>query len=177
MKQILSKVGFRLRAVRQSRDQTQESLAAECRQRGFAVTRQKLAHYELGLNDVPARFIPVIAQVLKVEISELLPPIGDESEPKCTPAQAKIRNLSGKRIRYFRKKQKLTQHELAAMFQKRGVPITRNIIASVETQRTRVRDYQLVLFAKALQIPLESLFPDEASFADCSNAFAHPPLS
>jgi hypothetical protein len=147
MKRIPSKIGLRLRALRQSCHQTQESLSAECRQRGFAI----------------------IAHLLKVDITDLLPPIGDEDEPKSTSPQAKIRNLSGPRIRFFRKKQKWTQHKLAVVFHKMGVPMTRDIIASVEMQRTRVRDYQLVLFAKALQIPLESLFPDEASLTDFKN--------
>lgn len=172
MKQIPSKIGLRLRSLRQSHQKTQEFLAAECRQHGFAITREKLAKYEIGMTQVPVRFVPIIAHVLKVEITDLLPPIGDEDEPKSTPLQAKIRNLSGPRIRFFRKKQKWTQHKLAAVLKEMGVLMTRDIIASVEMQRTRVRDYQLVLFAKALQIPLESLFPDEADFADYTNFFS-----
>jgi hypothetical protein len=39
-------------------------------------------------------------------------------------------------------------------------------------QRTRVRDYQLVFFAKALQIPLDSLFPDETGFAELASTFS-----
>jgi transcriptional regulator with XRE-family HTH domain len=79
MKRIPSKIGLRLRALRQSRRQTQESLAAECRQRGFAITREKLAKYEICVTHVPARFIPIMAHILKVEITDLLPPIGGEA--------------------------------------------------------------------------------------------------
>jgi transcriptional regulator with XRE-family HTH domain len=75
MKQIPSKIGLRLRELRHSRHQTQESLATECRQRGFAITRTKLAKYEIGMTQVPARFIPIIAHVLKADITDLLPPI------------------------------------------------------------------------------------------------------
>jgi transcriptional regulator with XRE-family HTH domain len=172
MKQILSKIGLRLRSLRQSSQKTQEFMAAECRQHGFAISREKLAKYEIGMTQVPVRFVPIIAHVLKVQITDLLPPIGDEDEPKSTSPQVKIRNLSGPRIRFFRKKQKWTQHKLAAVLKEMGVLMTRDIIASVEMQRTRVRDYQLVLFAKALQIPLESLFPDKTDFADYANFFS-----
>jgi transcriptional regulator with XRE-family HTH domain len=165
MKQITPKIGLRLRALRQSRQQTQESLAAECRQHGFAVSRGKLAKYEIGMTQLPAHYIPIIAHILKADITDLLLPIGRQD------GWIKIKNLSGQRIRFFRKKLKWTQHELAAVFQKMGIPITRNIIANVEIQRIRVRDYQLVFFAKALQVPLVSLLPDELSFADLDNNF------
>jgi transcriptional regulator with XRE-family HTH domain len=78
MKQLPSKIGLRLRELRHSRHQTQESLAAECRQRGFAITRTKLAKYEIGMAQVPARFIPIITHILKVDITDLLPPINGE---------------------------------------------------------------------------------------------------
>jgi transcriptional regulator with XRE-family HTH domain len=172
MKQIPSKIGLRLRELRHSRHQTQESLATECRQRGFAITRTKLAKYEIGITQVPARFIPVVAHVLKADITDLLPPFGAKDRPNSRPEQKQIRNLSGKRIRFFRKRQKWTQHKLAAVLKKMGIPFTRDIIASVEMQRTRVRDYQLVFFAKALQIPLDSLLPDEAGFAELASTFS-----
>ena len=141
-------------------------LAAECRQRGFAITRTKLAKYEIGMAQVPARFIPIITHILKVDITDLLPPINGEDQPKSRPELTQIRNLSGKRIRFFRKKQKWTQHKLAAVLKKISVAITRDIIANVEIQRTPVRDYQLIFFARALQIPLDSLLPVEAAFAE-----------
>ena len=85
MKRTLSQVGFRLRALRRSRHRTQESLAAACQQRGFAVTRAKLAKYEVGLTEVPARFIPVFAHILKADITDLLPPIGGQFESEVDP--------------------------------------------------------------------------------------------
>jgi transcriptional regulator with XRE-family HTH domain len=171
MKQTPSKIGLRLRELRYSRHQTQESLAAECLQRGFAITRTKLAKYEIGMTEVPARFIPIITHILKVDITDLLPPIGTKNLPNSRPELKPIRNLSGKRIRFFRKRQKWTQRKLAEVLKKMGVPVTRDIIASVEMQRTRVRDYQLVFFARALQIPLDSLLPDEAGFAKLASTF------
>jgi transcriptional regulator with XRE-family HTH domain len=93
MKQIPSKIGLRLRELRQSRRQTQESLALECRQRGFAITRTKLAKYEIGMTQVPAHFIPVLAYVLKVDVTDLLPPITRRSSPGASVARADGKNL------------------------------------------------------------------------------------
>jgi hypothetical protein len=59
MKQIPYKIGLRLRALLQSRQKIQEFLAAECRQHGFAMTRKKLAKYEIGMTQVPVRFVPI----------------------------------------------------------------------------------------------------------------------
>jgi transcriptional regulator with XRE-family HTH domain len=176
MKQIPSKIGLRLRELRQSRRQTQESLSLECRQRGFAITRTKLAKYEIGMTQVPACFIPVLAYVLKVDVTDLLPPINRRAEPRFVAEQTN-KNLAGQRIRSFRKKRKWTQHGLASVFQKMGVPITREIIANVETQRSRVKDYQLILFAKALQVPLISLFPDGAGTTNSPNVLNNNPQS
>jgi transcriptional regulator with XRE-family HTH domain len=173
MKHIISKAGFRIRAFRKSRKKTQDSLAAECRQDGFPVTREKLANYELGRTDVPAWLIPIVAQVLEVDIVDLLPPIGKRVEPKFTLELAKAKNLAGPKIRFIRKKRQWTQCELAAEFEKMGVRITRQIIANVETQHCALTDLQLLFFAKALQVPLRSLVPDKAAttgFPDVFNA-------
>ena len=177
MKKNPSKVGFRLRALRHSRRWTQESLAAACQARGFAVSRNKLAHYELGLTDVPARFIPVIAHILKANITDLLPPIGGQPESKPAPALAKIRNLTGQQIQAFRRNRKWSQRKLAGAIRTMGAPMTREIIANLETQRTRVKDYDLVLVAKALQIPMDSLFPEEARKTNSPDAFNNNPQS
>jgi transcriptional regulator with XRE-family HTH domain len=171
MKHIISKAGFRIRAFRKSRKKTQHSLAAECRQAGFPVTREKLANYELGRTDVPAWLIPIVAQVLEVDIVDLLPPIGKRVEPKFTQELAKGKNLAGQKIRFFRKKRQWTQCELAAAFEKTGVRITRQIIANVETQRCALTDLELVWFAKALQVPFRSLFPDEAEATGFPDVF------
>ncbi len=176
MKQIPSKIGLRLRELRQSRRKTQESLALECRQRGFAITRAKLAKYEIGMTQVPACFIPILAYVLNVEVTDLLPPVARRTEPQFVAEQTN-KNLAGQRIRSFRKKRKWTQHGLASVFQKMGVPITREVIANMETQRSRVKDYQLILFAKALQVPLISLFPDGAGTANSPDVFNNNPQS
>ncbi|HUZ06016.1 MAG TPA: helix-turn-helix transcriptional regulator [Candidatus Paceibacterota bacterium] len=74
--------------------------------------------------------------------------------------------MTGQQIQAFRKKRKWSQRRLAAIIREMGAPITREIIANLETQRSRVKDYQLVFLAKALQIPVNSLFPNGANLAD-----------
>ncbi len=164
MKPYLTQIAIRLRALRKSRHQTQESLAAKCRQYGFPVSRNKLAKYEIGLTNIPAHFIPIAAHALNIDVTDLFPPIGIQSESPFMPQGAKTRNLTGKQIQAFRKKQKWSQRKLAAVIRKMGAPMTREIIANLETQRSRVKDYELVLFAKTFQIPLNSLFPANANF-------------
>ncbi len=177
MKQNLSKVGFRLRALRQSRHWTQACLAAACQQKGFPVSRCQLARYEVGIADVPARFIPVIAYVLKADITDLLPPIGGQFESKPAPTLARIRNLTGQQIRAFRRNRKWSQSKLAGVIRTMGAPMTREIIANLEMRRTRVKDYDLVLVARALQIPMDSLFPGEARATNFPGAFDNNPRS
>lgn len=177
MKKTLSKVGFRLRALRRSRHWTQRSLAAACQARGFAVSRSQLASYEIGRIDVPARFIPVLAHILKADITNLLPPIGGQPESKPASALARIRNLTGQQIQAFRRNRKWSQSKLAGVIRTMGAPMTREIIANLETRRTRVKDYDLVLVAKALQIPMDSLFTGEARATNFPDAFNDNPQS
>jgi transcriptional regulator with XRE-family HTH domain len=177
MKQNLSKVGFRLRALRQSRHWTQACLAAACQQKGFPVSRCQLARYEVGIADVPARFIPIIAYALKADITDLLPPIGGQSESKPALTLARIRNLTGQQIRVFRRNRKWSQSKLAGVIRTMGAPMTREIIANLETRRTRIKDYDLVLVAKALQIPMDSLFPGKARATTFPDAFNNNPQS
>ncbi len=106
MKPHLTQTALRLRALRKSRHQTQESLAARCRHYGFPVSRSALAKYEIGLLNIPAQFIPIAAHALNVDITELLPPIGGRAKPQPAPAQAKIRNLTGQQIQAFQKRRK-----------------------------------------------------------------------
>jgi len=126
---------------------------------------------------VPARFIPVFAYVLKADITNLLPPIGGQFESKPAPTLARIRNLTGQQIQAFRRKRKWSQSKLAGVIRTMGAPMTREIIANLETRRTRVKDYDLVLVARALQIPVDSLFLCEARATNFPDAFNDNPQS
>jgi transcriptional regulator with XRE-family HTH domain len=170
-----SQVGQNLRKQRCRCRQTQDFLAKGCQRYGTPITRDMLAHYECGNADVPARYIPIIAHVLGVAITDLLPPINDEAIPngklnhrprslpraRSSPANqgktSKAKNIAGQKIRRFRAQRRWTQAKLASMLRKLGIHITRNMIANVETQRRSVTDWQLAGFAKALQIPLQLL--------------------
>ena len=170
-----SQVGLNLRKQRRLCRQTQHVLATGCQRYGTPITREMLAHYECGQADVPARYIPIIAHVLGVAITDLLPPI-DDVKPRIISNRrfdsrqllpqaanrktAKVKNLTGQKIRQFRTNRRWTQAKLASKLQNMGVCITRNVVANIETQRRSVNDWQLACFAKALRIPLQSLLPD-----------------
>jgi transcriptional regulator with XRE-family HTH domain len=155
MKSNLSKVGFRLRSLRRSHRWTQEFLAALCQRQGIPISRCQLARYEIGYSDVPARFIPNLARIFMVEITDLLPPITGQFRPATQ--WTKIKNCSGQQIQTIRKKRKWSQKQLAIIMRNIGVPITREIIAGIESRRHCVKDYQLIFFAKALRCSLHSL--------------------
>ncbi len=82
MNPVLSEIGSRLRKFRALRKHTQHSLAADFQRLKLPITRQMLANYEAGRSVVPARFIPVIAFVLGVSVTALLPPLADEDVRK-----------------------------------------------------------------------------------------------
>lgn len=66
-------------------------------------------------------------------------------------------------IRQCREKRGWTQYQLAELFRKMGIPITRYIIANIETQRCPVTDYQLVFFARVLGVSWAVLLPNKAT--------------
>jgi len=59
-------------------------------------------------------------------------------------AEAQMRphgkNLIGLQIRLFRERRGWTQRQLAERFKKEGILVTRDMIASIETQRCAVTD-------------------------------------
>jgi transcriptional regulator with XRE-family HTH domain len=157
MKSDLPQVGSRIRALRRSLRWTQEFLAGECQKNGIPISRYQLTRYEIGFTEIPASFIPVLAYILKADITALLPPVTSQLMP--VTHRIKIKNCSGQQIQAFRKKRKWSQKQLAIAMRNMGVPITREIIAGIESRRHCVKDFQLFFFAKALQCPLHSLFP------------------
>jgi transcriptional regulator with XRE-family HTH domain len=76
------------------------------------------------------------------------------------------KNLVGFQIRLFREKRGWTQCRLAECFKKEGILVTRDMIASIETQRCAVTDYQIVFFARALGVSWKSLFPNKTVLDD-----------
>ena len=76
------------------------------------------------------------------------------------------RNICGEKIRYVRLGKydknhiKITQNELAARLQSRGLMLDRLAINRIELGIRRVSDIELVVFADALRVPVEFLLGD-----------------
>lgn len=67
------------------------------------------------------------------------------------------KNISGERIHQARTAMRLSQADLAARMQVNGVMIEREAISKIETKDRFVTDYELMIFAKVLGVPMDSL--------------------
>lgn len=67
------------------------------------------------------------------------------------------RNISGERIRQRRTTLRLSQADLAARMQVRGVTIEREAISKIETGDRFVTDYEFIVFAEVLGVSMEWL--------------------
>lgn len=71
------------------------------------------------------------------------------------------RNICGKQIhlirtgQYDKKHPKITQEMLAARLQVLGLDIDRTAISKIETGDRVLRDFEIILFAEALKVPIE----------------------
>lgn len=66
-------------------------------------------------------------------------------------------NIVGKRILELRKKQKLSQEELAAQMQLNNIEISQKVISRIEKQERFVTDYELSVFARVLGVDIYDL--------------------
>lgn len=69
------------------------------------------------------------------------------------------KNLIGLQVRKWRTKKGWSQGVLATKLQLRGWNISRDSLASLELQRRRVPDCEMLYFARVLGVRLEDLFP------------------
>lgn len=67
------------------------------------------------------------------------------------------KNVCGDRIKEARFHQKITQADLAARLQVNGIIIERDSISRIEIGTRFVADYELMMIADALQVPVEWL--------------------
>ena len=67
-----------------------------------------------------------------------------------------------------------TQDELATKMQLLGCPMTRDILASIETRRCIVTDKQIEFFAAVFGIPIQQLFPPTPHFSGKEPDFREP---
>jgi|GEM_PF-1181280 len=72
----------------------------------------------------------------------------------------KIHYPVGRRIRNLRKRQRITQDELALWLQTIRAPITRSIVANWETGRGDVPAYCIQLIAYSLGVKVSDILPD-----------------
>lgn len=67
------------------------------------------------------------------------------------------KNISGERIYQARTQQRISQADLAARLQVRGVTIEREAISKIETGDRFVADYELMVFAEVLDVTIDWL--------------------
>ena len=68
-------------------------------------------------------------------------------------------NLIGPQVRKWRSKKGWSQQALAAKLQLKGWNISRDSLASLELQRRRVPDCELIFLSRTLGVTLNQLFP------------------
>ncbi len=70
-------------------------------------------------------------------------------------------NLCGRRIYEIRRSKRLSQRRLAEMMQLHGFDVDHYFIRRVENGERFVTDIDLVIFAQALEVPLEALLTEQ----------------
>jgi transcriptional regulator with XRE-family HTH domain len=68
------------------------------------------------------------------------------------------RNIIGKKVRILRKKRKLTQDELTARIQNKGINIDRPMLSRIETDSREVYDFEVKAIAESLEVSIDELF-------------------
>lgn len=67
------------------------------------------------------------------------------------------KNISGDRVREARQKRRMSQTDLAAKMQIEGIIIERDSISRIEIGTRFIPDYELPIFSKVLNVPVEWL--------------------
>jgi len=80
----------------------------------------------------------------------------------------------GRRVRDIRKRQRITQEELAAWLHALRTPITRSVIANWETGRGDVPAYCIQLIAYSLGVKVADILPDLTFKGLIAGQIMHP---
>ena len=72
----------------------------------------------------------------------------------------KYKNVTGINLKNARTKSKLSQVELAEKLQALGVELTSKEISKIETNNRLVQDFELLAFAKVLNVSIDVFFKD-----------------
>ena len=67
------------------------------------------------------------------------------------------KNVSGEQIRKYRRKNRLSQSDLAAKLQVKGIMMERDSISRIESGTRFVADYELYIFADVLGVKIGEL--------------------
>ncbi|WP_045421338.1 helix-turn-helix domain-containing protein [Vibrio jasicida] len=67
-------------------------------------------------------------------------------------------NVTGSKIREIRKSKQITQEMMIARLQSNGFDMSRSTYSKVELEIRQVRDFELIAFAKALDVDVSLLF-------------------
>lgn len=70
------------------------------------------------------------------------------------------KNVIYKNLRYFRKKRKLSQGQLAAKLQVMNVNVTQQLISRIEHNQRIVTDYELACLCQALGVTEQEMLSD-----------------
>jgi transcriptional regulator with XRE-family HTH domain len=76
-----------------------------------------------------------------------------------SPVKKCVMNVVGPQVRKLRNQKGWSQETLAAKLQLIGWSIGRDSVASLESQRRRVPDCEIIFMARALGVRTETLFP------------------
>ena len=71
------------------------------------------------------------------------------------------KNICGRRVREARKKNKLSQEDLAAKLQVEGAIIERDSVSRIESGARFVTDYEIKILSKVLHVDVVWLLSDE----------------
>lgn len=63
-----------------------------------------------------------------------------------------FKNISGNKLKVLRKKNKMSQQDLAEKLQLEGVDLTSKEISKIETNNRLVQDFELFAFAKIFKV-------------------------
>lgn len=66
-------------------------------------------------------------------------------------------NIIGERLKAYRKQNKITQEDLSARLQLRGLTLDRTAISKIERGERFVPDYEVVAIAKSLKVDVKWL--------------------
>ena len=72
-------------------------------------------------------------------------------------------NLCGKRLAEIRKQKKISQRKLATKMQLLGFDVDHYFIRRVENGERFVTDIDLVIFSRALEVPISSILSEETA--------------